>query len=368
MTLALLYAFVVPRARTAYDALAPRAHALYAFLAQRAWTLAADPAKNALASLIIFLFSMFCTLTSAYGPSPVTELAQVAPPQPLHPFLGYLGFNLCPEGSAKPPGSAGREAELAVLGISIGVAVVHLATILKGEERLLRPSAVVTGCMYAMSVITFAVNLSGGTVTACSHDLAGPPAFTIPGQAPLLARHVFQPLRYVYYGLTTPSLVVTLCSLAAMPESKRVAGAASMWASIVFGLISHLCCALSNKTLFWFFFVASCASFVGVCALLHEAQARARAVTSRDRWTQELVKYLTPCIAALWLAFPVVWTCAITGLVSPSVEAVAWPLLDMLSKVLVTQIWLLGDFSFLDAALRVRDTIPIPPALPLLNC
>lgn len=153
------------------------------------------------------------------------------------------------------------------------------------------------------------------------------------GSVHLSSGRTFYYARYIDWAITTPLLLLSLISTAVAGErKKRGALIAGLILSDVYMIVTGLVAGWTDSpSLKWWFYALSCLAFIAIYGMLFGTFRR----LSLNSPTGDQFRRKMPVLAAIWLAYPVVFLIGQEGLRlwSGSVDAVLFTCLDLLAKV-----------------------------------
>ncbi|KZS89966.1 family A G protein-coupled receptor-like protein [Sistotremastrum niveocremeum HHB9708] len=134
--------------------------------------------------------------------------------------------------------------------------------------------------------------------------------------------------RYVDWALTTPMLLLDLGLLAGLPWFDIICLLAVDEGMIITGLISAF---LKESAVKWGWYAFACIFLVYILyTLLWTGRQSARIQSSQ---VFRLFNMLTLWTVLLWIAYPIIFALSEgTGMISPSAEAIAYAVVDVLAK------------------------------------
>jgi bacteriorhodopsin len=157
--------------------------------------------------------------------------------------------------------------------------------------------------------------------------------------------------RYVDWILTTPLMVWDVLALAGAPSDDIMMCVGVDVLMIAFGLVGAQC----EGALRWVFFVVACFCFLHIVQTLLK-YTRATKYGEAARGVYYKVSMLT---IVLWTFYPVVWVLAEgTGMISPSLEACLYMIMDVTSKCLFG-FMIVGARSVLETVTNSSEYQPI---------
>jgi signal transduction histidine kinase len=259
-------------------------------------------------------------------------------------------------------------AELVALGAHLGCLSTYAVSVSFNTLRARRDAAAVAGLIFLQSTLVYVLLLTGSAPTLCSpvghlFPFPAPDPHGVPADP---SRRVHEPLRYLYWFTSSPPMVVTLASLAGLPAWQVGAAGLAQAAVIAAGFAAVLHAPDGRKL--WGYCALSSLLFCFVAHTLWLSLKPPPTTTTTTTWsppghrrrlsldsgTVRVLRVMGPVALALFAAFPLVWVLAYAGLLSPSAEMTLWPVLDVLAKVVVSQLWVAGDWSRVDAELDAQ--------------
>ena len=294
-----------------------------------------DPIFSSICSLCFFV--LFTLLTADF----TGQGGGAGNGETVRKIYNYFNFHDCPLGVlgsfSTTSSSLAAAANFVCLGLCIGTAFSLLAAFggtafrasINGDLLVRKQGICVTTSIMLMSIVKFSLVLTGATRIGCY----GP------------RNYVFDPLQYFYWLCTTPTMLIMFGRMGGQPDALLANSATLIALTMILGFISALTMATPSwQSISALFFAISCLTFFFVSQLsvqiLHGAHD-----ASFDNETRLLLNRFFPIGSLLWLSFPIIALAVRVGSLSPTTEAILWPIVEACAKIFMCVIWTAGDFT-----------------------